>query len=281
MWGQPYYGRAAEGTIALYLQLHDNPDLIADQNNAEPDYSKMTAAERKKAKAIARKKKKAAEKKAVELEEKQKAENNGKPPKKGSVDEDPDGTELLKKDPLEEARNFSSVLSKHSPGKVSTWILQFDISIRRKKTLMALQALFKAKSIDAESPDLFSRVVEFALLSLDNEHEMVLSVVKSELPALLNNCTTVEEYVTAAAAKVPSTETSLPMRVAIAKAMVKTSKCSPSDAAKLILEGGIASRGVSVASCKEALETLKEIGSGTDEWTKIVTGRLPLLKLSS
>ena len=61
MWGQVPYCTAAEGLLKIYIYLHDNPSEL---ETSEPDYSKMTSAEKKKAKAIARKKKKAAEKKA-------------------------------------------------------------------------------------------------------------------------------------------------------------------------------------------------------------------------
>ena len=145
LWGEPYYGHAAEGTIGIYLQLFDNPDILA--GDEEPDYSKMTAAEKKKAKAIVRKKKKAAEKKAAEQAEKQRKreeedEKNGDKKKKNQpdvVDPDPDGKELLKLNPLEEAAKYSSKLAKHSPKQESTWMIQYDVSIRRGKALMAMQ----------------------------------------------------------------------------------------------------------------------------------------------
>ena len=60
LWGEDYYFEAAEGTARIYLNLYDDPEITKE--NEEPDYSKMTAAERKKAKAIARKKRAQAEK---------------------------------------------------------------------------------------------------------------------------------------------------------------------------------------------------------------------------
>lgn len=147
VWSQQYYGRAAEGIIRIYLHLHDNPSVTAEES--EPDYSKMTAAERKKAKAIARKKKKAAEKKAAEAAEKREKaqssaqENGNKKKKPAVVDQDPNGDELLKKNPIEEAKKYSAILSKYAPKRVSTWLLQYDVAIRRGKILMALQVRAK------------------------------------------------------------------------------------------------------------------------------------------
>lgn len=92
LWGQSFYGSAAEGIISNYLFLYDHPDARRNGEDEEPDYSKMTAAERKKAKAIARKKKKKAtdKKKREEEEAEQKRreteeavkENGGKEKKK-------------------------------------------------------------------------------------------------------------------------------------------------------------------------------------------------------
>ena len=64
LWSEDYYFSAASGIVKIYLHLYDNP--ATTKEDAEPDYSKMTAAERKKAKATARKKKKKAEKMEAE-----------------------------------------------------------------------------------------------------------------------------------------------------------------------------------------------------------------------
>jgi peptide alpha-N-acetyltransferase len=147
IWGEEYYRRAAESIIRIYLHLYDNPSIAAGEQ--EPDYSKMTAAQKKKAKAVARKKKKAAEKKAEETAEKQKeleAKENGNKAKKGTSeaekDTDPDGKELMLKDPLEEANKYSVMLAAHAPGQLSTWMLRYDVAIRRGKALIAMQVCF-------------------------------------------------------------------------------------------------------------------------------------------
>lgn len=144
IWGEDYYRRAAESTIRIYLHLYDNPSITAGEQ--EPDYSNMTAAQKKKAKAVARKKKKTAEKKAAEAAEKQKdqeAKENGNKSKKAQAeavkDTDPDGKELLKKDPLEEANKYSTMLAAHAPNQLSTWILRYDVAIRRGKALIAMK----------------------------------------------------------------------------------------------------------------------------------------------
>lgn len=142
IWGLPFYGRAAEAVIEIYLKIMDRPAESAEEE--EPDYSKMTAAERKKAKSIARKKKKAQEKSdsnGSSKEETTKCAENGKTKasKNHPVNQDPNGVELLALDPTEEAKKFAAILVRHAPNKISSWALQFDVSVRRGKMLMALQ----------------------------------------------------------------------------------------------------------------------------------------------
>ena len=144
LWGLPHYGRAAEEVIKPHLHLIDNP--AKSQEDEEPDYSKMTPAERKKAKNIARKKKKALEAKAGasggkggDTDNKAKSSNNKKKAKPHAINEDPEGKELLALDHLEEAKKYASTLVRHAPKRMSAWVLHYEVSVRRGKMLMALQ----------------------------------------------------------------------------------------------------------------------------------------------
>lgn len=161
--GHEFYLKAAEGIIKVYLFLFDNPTSangVAD----EPDYSIMTAAERKKAKAAARRKKKNTEKEAalVATTAQQSSKSDGSDGQQGKnsspavVDEDPNGELLLKRDPIEEAKKYTNILVNHAPKSLMTWILQYDVSIRRNKLLMALQvrgngSLFKHEGSKSNS----------------------------------------------------------------------------------------------------------------------------------
>ena len=141
IWGLPFYGHAAEAVIKIYLQIMDKP---AESEEEEPDYSKMTPAERKKAKNIARKKKKAQEKNESNGSSKDdaaKGAENGKKKvnKNHPVNQDPNGAELLALDPADEAKKFAAILVRHAPSKISSWALQYDVSVHRGKMLMALQ----------------------------------------------------------------------------------------------------------------------------------------------
>lgn len=286
LWGENYYFRAAEGTIRIYLHLHDHPAIM--QEDEEPDYSKMTAAQRKKAKAIARKKRIQAEKKEAEKQKEEAAteENGSGQKKKGKpspVDEDPDGKELLKKDPLEEAKNYSAILSKHCPKNIVTWALQYDVSIRRKKYLLALQALVKMHILNRDHADYFKRLVDFALKrsGFGELPSAVATVITEESSKLLNQ-KSVSEYVSETADRArQNATTSLSSRVAIAEALVKTNSSSVTAAAGIIVDGGIDGLGVDVETCRNALKSLKGFGaegeSSTKQWISVVKNRFPLI----
>ena len=281
IFGQPYYCRAASGTIRIYLHLFDNPE---QDDTKEPDYSKMTAAEKKKAKSIARQKKKAAEKKAQKAAEaKAKAEKEGKNQNGGKieVDDDPMGEELMKKNPLDEAAKYSGILARYAPASLETWILRYDVAIRRKKALLALQALYKARAIAPHSSEVFARIVDFStkLEELRNGSEIVKGVLDSEAAPLLENGSLVDFVKKACKLATESDSNALDYRYEVAKALLSTKAGSASDAASLIVDGGLESKNVSVGTCRKALDVLKSLGpeasDATNKWTTMVQERFP------
>lgn len=288
IWSENYYFTAADGIIRIYLHLYDNPSIL--QEDKEPDYSTMSAAERKKAKAVARKKRAQAEKKAAEKKKAEAEDNDGnnnnnsnkKKAKSSPMDEDPEGKELLKLDPLGEAKKYSAILSKHCPSRLATWAIQYDVAIRRKKWLLALQALFKMRQLDEFHGDFFSRTVDFSLriCTFGEQNGVVATVLNEEFPNLLHG-KSIKEFVAEAAAKIRSDPlASLPYRVAVTQGLVKTELEPVSAAAQLILQGGISSKGVTVESCGAALKALKALGAEAEpalnQWTTLVKDRFPL-----
>ena len=123
------------------------------KQNDELDYSDMTPAERKKAKNLARKKKKAdggsgdgggggGGKDGMLSLSKTSTDGSGnkkKSTKPHVIDEDPEGKELLALDHLNESKKFAAILVRHCPKRMSAWALQYDVSIRRGKMLLAMQ----------------------------------------------------------------------------------------------------------------------------------------------
>jgi len=283
VYGHDFFCRAAEGIIRIYLHLHDHPALI---DVDEPDYSQMSPAERKKAKAIARKKKKASEKKTDDKKTKDTNTENGndqsqKAGKNSVIDDDPLGREYLKKNPLEEAKKYSLMLSKYAPKSFPSWILQYDVSMRRNKPLLALQALHKMKKLDPDNSELFRRTVEFAgkTNDFDASPGVSLIVLTDEFPELLGN-QSITDFIDQAVSNIRKEPlTDLPLRTAVVKAIADTKHGSIKDALPLITDGGVDSRKVTVESCLDALDLLKSLGADASDavkqWTESVQKRFP------
>jgi chemotaxis protein histidine kinase CheA len=276
LWGHDIYADAAEAIISTYLNLFDHPPKLDDDENKEPDYSKMTPAERKKAKAQARKKKKKAEKKAEE--DAKKAEEAAKEKKKNGKtavdqppkDKDPDGKELLKMDPLEQAKKYISTLVKNAPTRISTWLYQYDVAVRRKKYFIALQALNKAKKIQSyyDNGDVFTRMVDFANLDIkahDNAH--VQEVFESEKSTLFDG-KSLSDFVSSVADKAKNSKSNLSVQVAVAKAMTRVGVGSAKEACDIITSKGLNVHGVTLSTCADSVQYLKDLGGDDDEYVR-------------
>lgn len=333
LYGNQYYAIAAEGIIKNYLRLHDNPDIKRlallgdDAMNTPADYSAMLPAEKKKAKAQARKKKKAAEKKKAKMEEEAEArrlklekegdkgdgggnQNNGKQGKKSASsdalpsamkDDDPDGKALLEKDALEEAKRYAGTLVKNAPIRFSTWICQYDVSIRRGKFMMALQALVKAKALDPNSSELFTRIVDLKQKQFSPSPglptastSLLQEVFESERSKLLSwnnetvdNNITLSDYVANVASSIKNdTKASLTLRISVAKAMLSCGVGTVSESISIITEKKLQVYGVTLEGCKESLSYLKQISDNSndcssciEEWNSLIKQYYPLADL--
>ena len=127
-------------------------------------------------------------------------------------------------DALDEAKKFSAMLTAYAPKRLETWVLRYDVAKRRNKTLLALQALHRARAIDPNSAELFVRIVDFAGRERTNGlSETVRSVIDEETLPLLGGGSDadVKSFIDAASARIrndPFTE--LPLRVAVANALL-------------------------------------------------------------
>ena len=285
IFGQEYFCRAASGITGIYLYLADNPDKEEEE---EPDYSTMTAAERKRAKAIARKKKRKTDAEKEKKEETAKQRANGDKGKQGKggkpsfIDEDPDGEDLLKKDALEEGKKYSSMLAMYAPKEIETWILRYDVAIRRGKALICLQALHKARAIDPNSSALFTRIVDFEKKrqNFAGLSPTVSKLLDDEAPTLIGN-TTLNDYVKSTVARVRADSTTdLLLRTEVAKAMVGCKVGSVSEAAQLITKDGLDCKNVTVETCQTALSALTGLGDEAAklavDWKGLVKAKFPL-----
>jgi N-alpha-acetyltransferase 15/16, NatA auxiliary subunit len=321
IFGQEFFCTAAEGTIRIYLHLYDVP---TSNETEEPDYSKMDAAERKKAKAVARKKKKAATTITTTKEnETTLASSNGTATPtaaaatkvsttkgKGATttttttttaaaagtpthhDDDPLGHEYLKKDPLNEAKKYVQMLTKYAPQSISTWILQYDVSMRRKKFLLALQALCQATKLDPYHAELFTRMVDFVknidqYCTSTNTSSVVRTVIAKEVPALLHPAVSVDDYIIQAQCRIRNDAfMDVPFRMAVVKASLEmTTTANPTmtipEAVQYIVDyGGIdTARQVTYDTCHAAWELLQRLGpeasDAAQQWENEMTLRYP------
>ena len=283
IWGFPHYVRAAEEISKIHLHLHDNPAALV--SDAEPDYSKMTPAERKKAKNIARKKKNAAAKGKADAKSNKTSGGSGnvKKSKPHAIDEDPDGKELLALNHLDTAKKYAAILARNASKNVSAWAMQYDVSVRREKMLMGLQALFKMNAIDANCHQLFTRIVDFAqrLESRSSKcHETSEGIISEEFPKLMDGKAT-PEYVKSVVEKIRSDDAScLSMRTAVGKAMISSGLGSAPDALSMILDSKLNCRDVTVESCRDALKFIESVGgdSGKGQFQALVLTKFPFAK---
>ena len=93
-------------------------------------------------------------------EEEKKKEKPKKEDKK-EVDTDPNGTELLNKQPLEECLRYVDLLQKYNPALLKTHILAYDVYKAMETPLACLKALRNAAKIDPGAPELHPRMCEF------------------------------------------------------------------------------------------------------------------------
>ncbi|KAB5574252.1 hypothetical protein DKX38_001446 [Salix brachista] len=107
------------------------------------------------------------------------------------VDPDPNGEKLLQvEDPLLEATKYLKLLQKHSPDSLETHLLSFEVNMRRKKILLALQAVKQLLRLDAESADSHRCLVRFfhkvgtMTSPVTDTEKLVWSVLEAERPLI-------------------------------------------------------------------------------------------------
>merc|ERR1712127_543257 len=188
-------------------------------------------------------------------------------------------------DHLEEAKKYAAILVRHAPRRMSAWALQYDVSIRRGKMLLALQSLFKMKSIDPNDHRLFTRTVDYsqklscrASDGQEKRNAPAEEVISSEFPNLMSG-KSLADFVRSTAEGVRADESaSLPMRVAVARAMLATGS-KEADASSLILESELNVRCVTVETCREALKFVESLGGDSKERLMgLVVAKFPFSK---
>eukprot|EP00658_Telonema_sp_P-2_P001362 TRINITY_DN1050_c0_g1_i5.p1 TRINITY_DN1050_c0_g1~~TRINITY_DN1050_c0_g1_i5.p1 ORF type:complete len:790 (-),score=238.19 TRINITY_DN1050_c0_g1_i5:374-2743(-) len=173
-----FFLKAAQAIIQLCLELHTNPPAVDDP---EAEFAGMDDKQRKKA----LKKKQREEKKKAEALDKARAEH-AKNKKKGPLDEDPLGEQLLQQTleagVLVTATKYAKLLQQAWPDQVVTHVLCYKTYLQLGKHLLCAQALLRAVKIDATDPDLHSCLIEFCLhVQANTDIQPVVAQVLSEV----------------------------------------------------------------------------------------------------
>jgi hypothetical protein len=286
LWGHDFYCTAAGEIIRIYLFLYDHPTNDREIHSNTEELSTMSSGERKKAKALARKMKKKLE--SVEVKENDKTTSQLSSTQKIDVDVDMDGHELVNRDPLDEAKRYVCTLVKNASKRQSTWILQYDVAIRRGKLFMALQALFKAKSRDDDNGDLFSRTVDF--LQRFNTRvrtqyeEPVDEVLQKGVELLLGGKNiSLNDFIRWEAMKISDNpSTSLSKRLSVSKSCYEYGIWSATEASSYLVDSRVDGHGTSFDVLCKSLLFLHELGTEASEnmtkWKHEIDRRFPMVK---
>lgn len=151
----------------------------------------------------------------------------------------------------------------------------------QRPIIIYFQALYKAKAIDPNNSQIFLRIVDLSSKDIPDENcpADVKEVIMTLTSSLLED-KTVTEFVCDSRKRVVSTDASLDMKIAIAKALVSTGAGTLLEASSLIVDGGLNVRNATVENCREALWCLSKFGveEAKSKWISLVKKRFPLIK---
>uniref|UniRef100_A0A8C1MLZ4 N-alpha-acetyltransferase 15, NatA auxiliary subunit-like n=1 Tax=Cyprinus carpio TaxID=7962 RepID=A0A8C1MLZ4_CYPCA len=259
----PFYFKASQTAILIYLNLHDNP-LTDDSKELQADTGNLTDKELKKL----RNKQRRAQKKAQLEEEKKNAEKEkqlkNQKKKKEDDDEEIGGPkeELIPEklarveNPLDEAVKFLTPLKNLVKNKIDTHLLAFEIYFRKEKFLLMLQSVKRAYAIDPDHPWLHQCLVRFfkGVSESKDLAESVSMVLKQEISRLFgesNGKSFNQAFLT-------KHFNSIPHRVAAAKMMFYLDPSTQMKAVDLAiaLDESLNNRNIQI--CTEVLENLRD-----------------------
>ena len=198
-----------------------------------------------------------------------------------AVDEDPDGLVLLNKDAVVEATRYANSLKLHAPNDINTWVLNFDVAMKRGKWMLGLQALYKGVNCSggSSSPDVFERTVRFAQMLAKGacpfETELLRGVAVELCDTLLSGVSAADFVRKTKGEKAGE---SLAWRCALARSAVVVGGDGAA-AAKEIVDGGVdgVRGGHKVVVCVEVASCVKELGGEALEsaWKVLCRAKFP------
>lgn len=104
-------------------------------------------------------------------------------------------------------------------------------------------------------------------------------MISSQFPKLINNQSLSDFIESAFDTAKADPLTSLPMRIAVSKAMISTQVRSKHDALSLILDSKLAGRDVTIESCRDAMQFVESVEPATNEQLRmLVVAKFPFAK---
>lgn len=176
----PFYFKAAQVAIQVYLQLHDHP-VAETEATEEINTANMAPSELKKLKSKQRKARRRAEQekeKQTQAQEKREQHAKSRQQQQTQAQQQQDAgevdglrdEELLPdklarvEDPLEQAIQFLVPLQQLAAQRLETHLLAFEIYLRKDRPLLMLQSIKRAFRLDPQCPRLHAHMVTFTSL---------------------------------------------------------------------------------------------------------------------
>jgi len=160
-----FYEQAAHIAIGIYLDMHDDTKVVVTTNGVHQSVAELNESELRKMKNKAQKAKRKEQEEKTKAQTKQKPSNTKKPEeepekpvKKIFIAEELEAT----KTPLIEATVFLKPLQDLLPDKIETHLAAFEISYRKEKPLLMLQALKRCFAIDQKHPKVRENVKKYS-----------------------------------------------------------------------------------------------------------------------
>ncbi|XP_043218185.1 N-alpha-acetyltransferase 15, NatA auxiliary subunit-like isoform X1 [Amphibalanus amphitrite] len=191
----PFYYKAAQCAIEVYLLLHDKPPVLDSEEqtlnteNLSPEELKKLRSQQRKAR---KKERQEQERKAQELLKKQQQQQNQrKDDQEESKHDELQPDKLVQtQQPLEEAAKLLQPLLQLAQNNIETHLMAFEIYYRKGRILLMLRALKRALALAPDSARLAAQLVRFRRLLDERQAQLsepVRAVLAEAAPALFGD----------------------------------------------------------------------------------------------
>lgn len=279
----PFYFKAAKCAIEVYIRLYDRP-LKSEEAVEEIDIENLPPSELKKLRNKQRKAKKKAElENAQAAQAAVKKEQHQKSKHQNPQDADPEAPQLdelipekLERpdDPLEKAIDFLKPLLLLAKDRIETYLLSFEVYLRKNKILLMIQAIKRARQLDPKHPIVHGCIMKFtkALQLMSNDlHPSVKLVVDKACQELIGGANKSQQQLNNEF--IQENQNSILHLIEGAKIMYALDFSRKDEAIQLITSYDI--NKMSLDECTKVYESMRDehFGSQCDEYLKLYKER--------